>query len=88
MVEFEAKSEDISFVHSGGSLDLLRGSAPPDSLSDWYDNYRITEGGTALAAVIPLLVFGLPIIDTLLSMTRRIVGSLWLLRSSRVRLKE
>jgi UDP-GlcNAc:undecaprenyl-phosphate GlcNAc-1-phosphate transferase len=46
------------------------------------------KGATALAVVIPLLVFGLPIIDTLLSMTRRFVGSLRLLRSSRTRFKE
>ena len=31
---------------------------------------------TALAVVIPLLIFGLPILDTLLSMVRRLLGSL------------
>ncbi|MGH7254830.1 MAG: glycosyltransferase family 4 protein, partial [Nitrospirales bacterium] len=34
---------------------------------------------TALAVLIPLLVFGLPIVDTLLSMLRRFLGSLRLL---------
>jgi UDP-GlcNAc:undecaprenyl-phosphate GlcNAc-1-phosphate transferase len=43
---------------------------------------------TTLAVVIPLLVFGLPIVDTLLSMIRRLVASLRLLRSSKAHLKE
>jgi UDP-GlcNAc:undecaprenyl-phosphate/decaprenyl-phosphate GlcNAc-1-phosphate transferase len=38
------------------------------------------RGAQALAVVIPLLIFGIPIIDTLLSMTRRFVGSLQMLR--------
>jgi UDP-GlcNAc:undecaprenyl-phosphate GlcNAc-1-phosphate transferase len=46
------------------------------------------KGATTLAVVIPLLVFGLPIVDTLLSMTRRFVASRRLLKSSRARLKE
>lgn len=33
------------------------------------------KGATALAVVVPLLVFGLPILDTLLSMLRRFGGS-------------
>jgi len=41
-----------------------------------------------LAVVIPLLVFGLPLIDTLLSMTRRFIGSLRILRASRTHLEE
>ena len=43
---------------------------------------------TSLAVVIPLLLFGLPIADTLLSMTRRLVASVKLLKSSRARLKD
>ena len=43
---------------------------------------------TTLAVVVPLLVFGLPIADTLLSMTRRFLSSLHLLQSSKVRLKD
>lgn len=46
------------------------------------------KGATVLAVAIPLLVFGLPIIDTLLSMVRRCVGSVRLLRSSKTQLKE
>jgi UDP-GlcNAc:undecaprenyl-phosphate/decaprenyl-phosphate GlcNAc-1-phosphate transferase len=46
------------------------------------------RGAQALAVAIPLLIFGVPIIDTLLSMTRRFVGSLRLLRAPRARLKE
>jgi UDP-GlcNAc:undecaprenyl-phosphate GlcNAc-1-phosphate transferase len=46
------------------------------------------KGATALAVMIPLLVFGLPIIDTLLSMVRRFVGSLRVLRASRASLAE
>ena len=42
----------------------------------------------ALAVLIPLLIFGIPIIDTLLSMTRRFMGSLQMLRAPRTRLKE
>ena len=42
----------------------------------------------ALAVMIPLLIFGLPIVDTLLSMARRFVGSLQLFRSCKVSLKE
>jgi len=43
---------------------------------------------TALAIVTPLLVFGLPIIDTLLSMARRLVGRLQVLQSIKAPLKE
>jgi UDP-GlcNAc:undecaprenyl-phosphate GlcNAc-1-phosphate transferase len=43
---------------------------------------------TTLAVVVPLLVFGLPIADTLLSMTRRFLSSLHLLQSSKARLKD
>jgi UDP-GlcNAc:undecaprenyl-phosphate GlcNAc-1-phosphate transferase len=46
------------------------------------------RGAQTLAVIIPLLIFGVPIIDTLLSMIRRFVGSLRLLRASRARLKE
>lgn len=46
------------------------------------------KGATALAVVIPLLVFGLPIVDTLLSMVRRFVGSLRMLKSRKASLKE
>jgi len=43
---------------------------------------------TSLAVVMPLLLFGLPIADTLLSMLRRLLGSIKLLKSSRARLKD
>ncbi len=43
---------------------------------------------TALAVVIPLLIFGLPIIDTILSMTRRFIGSLQVLKLQHASLKE
>jgi UDP-GlcNAc:undecaprenyl-phosphate GlcNAc-1-phosphate transferase len=46
------------------------------------------RGAQTLAVVIPLLIFGIPIIDTLLSMTRRFVGSVQMLQASRTRLKE
>jgi len=46
------------------------------------------KGVTTLAVLIPLLVFGLPIVDTLLSMVRRFVGSLRVLRSHKASLKE
>jgi UDP-GlcNAc:undecaprenyl-phosphate GlcNAc-1-phosphate transferase len=46
------------------------------------------KGAQTLAVVIPLLIFGIPIIDTLLSMTRRFVGSLRMLQDSRTRFKE
>lgn len=46
------------------------------------------KGATALAVLIPLLVFGLPILDTLLSMVRRFVGSLHGLKSCNASLKE
>src|SRR5215831_18009831 len=39
------------------------------------------KGATTLAVIIPLLVFGLPILDTLLSMARRFVGGLRVLRA-------
>lgn len=43
---------------------------------------------TTLAALIPLLVLGLPITDTLLSMVRRFVGSLSLVQPYKAPLKE
>ena len=46
------------------------------------------KAAQALAVVIPLLIFGIPIIDTLLSMARRFVGSLRMLRASQTRLNE
>jgi UDP-GlcNAc:undecaprenyl-phosphate/decaprenyl-phosphate GlcNAc-1-phosphate transferase len=46
------------------------------------------RGATTLAVVTPLLVFGLPIVDTLLSMVRRFVGSLRILESRKATLKE
>ena len=46
------------------------------------------RGAQTLAVVIPLLIFGVPIIDTLLSMTRRFVGSMQMLQASRTRFKE
>ena len=46
------------------------------------------KGATTLAVVIPLLIFGLPIVDTLLSMVRRFIGSLRVLGSSRASLTE
>ena len=46
------------------------------------------KGVTTLAVMIPLLVFGLPILDTLLSMARRFVGGLRVLRAHRASLIE
>jgi UDP-GlcNAc:undecaprenyl-phosphate/decaprenyl-phosphate GlcNAc-1-phosphate transferase len=46
------------------------------------------KGATTMAVVTPLLVFGLPIVDTLLSMVRRFVGSLRMLESQKATLKE
>jgi UDP-GlcNAc:undecaprenyl-phosphate GlcNAc-1-phosphate transferase len=46
------------------------------------------KSATTLAVVIPLLVFGLPIVDTLLSMVRRFVGSFRVLESRKATLKE
>ncbi len=46
------------------------------------------KGATALAVLIPLLVFGLPILDTLLSMVRRFLGGLKLLGRYKAPLKE
>jgi UDP-GlcNAc:undecaprenyl-phosphate GlcNAc-1-phosphate transferase len=46
------------------------------------------KGATTLAVVTPLLVFGLPIVDTLLSMVRRFVGSLRRLESQQATLQE
>jgi len=46
------------------------------------------KGATTLAVVTPLLAFGLPIVDTLLSMLRRFVGSLRMLESRKATLKE
>lgn len=46
------------------------------------------KGATTLAVVTPLLVFGLPIVDTLLSMVRRFVGGLRLVQPEKVSFKE
>jgi UDP-GlcNAc:undecaprenyl-phosphate GlcNAc-1-phosphate transferase len=46
------------------------------------------KGATALAVVIPLLVFGLPILDTLLSMVRRFLGGLTLVNGYKAPLKD
>src|SRR5947208_9101393 len=46
------------------------------------------KGATTLAVVTPLLVFGLPIVDTLLSMVRRFVGSLRMLEAQKTTLQE
>lgn len=46
------------------------------------------KGATALAVIIPLLVFGLPILDTLLSMIRRFVAGLRILKPYKAPLKE
>ncbi len=43
---------------------------------------------TSLAVVIPLLLFGLPIADTLLSMMRRLIASIKVLKTSRARLQD
>jgi UDP-GlcNAc:undecaprenyl-phosphate GlcNAc-1-phosphate transferase len=43
---------------------------------------------TSLAVVIPLLLFGLPIVDTLLSMARRLAASVKLHQASSTRLKD
>lgn len=46
------------------------------------------KGATALAVVVPLLVFGLPILDTLLSMARRFVGGLRIVRPYTVPIRQ
>src|SRR5262245_33101426 len=46
------------------------------------------KGATTLAVMIPLLVFGLPIVDTLLAMVRRYVGSLRMLNAPKATLRE
>ena len=46
------------------------------------------KGATTLAVMIPLLVFGLPIVDTLLAMVRRCVGSLRMLNAPKATLRE
>jgi UDP-GlcNAc:undecaprenyl-phosphate GlcNAc-1-phosphate transferase len=46
------------------------------------------KGATTLAVIIPLLVFGLPIVDTLLAMVRRFVGSLRMLKTHKATLRE
>src|SRR5215813_3298808 len=46
------------------------------------------KGATTLAVIIPLLVFGLPIVDTLLAMVRRCVGSLRMLNAPKATLRE
>jgi UDP-GlcNAc:undecaprenyl-phosphate GlcNAc-1-phosphate transferase len=48
----------------------------------------VQKRATALAIVTPLLVFGLPMIDTLLSMARRLIGRLQVLQSIKAPLKE
>src|SRR5499426_1272302 len=45
------------------------------------------KGATTLAVMIPLLVFGLPIVDTLLAMVRRFVGSLRMLNVPKATLR-
>jgi UDP-GlcNAc:undecaprenyl-phosphate/decaprenyl-phosphate GlcNAc-1-phosphate transferase len=45
------------------------------------------KGATTLAVIIPLLVFGLPIVDTLLAMVRRCVGSLRMLNAPKATLR-
>jgi len=45
------------------------------------------KGATTLAVMIPLLVFGLPIVDTLLAMVRRFVGSLRMLNAPKATLR-
>jgi UDP-GlcNAc:undecaprenyl-phosphate GlcNAc-1-phosphate transferase len=47
----------------------------------------VPKRATALAIVTPLLIFGLPMIDTLLSMARRLIGRLQVLQSIRAPLK-
>src|SRR5262249_40224304 len=46
------------------------------------------RGATTLAVVTPLLVLGVPIVDTLLSMVRRFVGSLRMLEARKTTVKE
>src|SRR5213594_881261 len=46
------------------------------------------KGATALGVVVPLLVFGLPILDTLLSMVRRFVGGLKMIQPYKASLKQ
>ncbi len=46
------------------------------------------KGATALGVVVPLLVFGLPILDTLLSMVRRFVGGLKMIQPYKAPLKQ
>ncbi|TKS58702.1 MAG: undecaprenyl-phosphate alpha-N-acetylglucosaminyl 1-phosphate transferase [Nitrospira sp.] len=46
------------------------------------------KGATALAVVVPLLVFGLPILDTLLSMVRRFVAGLRVVQPYKASFKE
>jgi UDP-GlcNAc:undecaprenyl-phosphate GlcNAc-1-phosphate transferase len=46
------------------------------------------KGATALAVVVPLLVFGLPILDTLLSMVRRFVGGLKMIQPYKAPIKQ
>ena len=48
----------------------------------------VQKRATALAIVTPLLVFGLPMIDTLLSMARRLISRLQVLQSTKAPLKE
>jgi UDP-GlcNAc:undecaprenyl-phosphate GlcNAc-1-phosphate transferase len=46
------------------------------------------KGATTMAVVIPLLVFGLPIADTLLSMIRRFIGGVRVVQPEKAALKE
>jgi UDP-GlcNAc:undecaprenyl-phosphate GlcNAc-1-phosphate transferase len=46
------------------------------------------KGATAMAVIVPLLVFGLPILDTLLSMARRFVGGLKMIEPYKAPLKQ
>jgi len=46
------------------------------------------KGATVMAVIVPLLVFGLPILDTLLSMARRFVGGLRMIEPYKAPLKQ
>ncbi len=46
------------------------------------------KGATSLAVATPLLIFGLPILDTLLSMVRRFVGGLFIGRAKNLPIRD
>jgi UDP-GlcNAc:undecaprenyl-phosphate GlcNAc-1-phosphate transferase len=46
------------------------------------------QGPQTLAIIIPLLILGLPIVDTMLSMVRRLIGSLRLFHADQASLRE